>query len=201
MLIRVVVDSPAEFERWLENESQPAVEDPAVQRGQGDVSGTVVRQLPRVRGTPARGTYAPDLTHLMSRKTLASGMVENTPDNLADWVRDPQTIKPGCLMPAFGLSRAQSGIDRALSVDASLTIRLKLAMTMSSLVEPTRSIELAGRPGEHAADLSWTALLHEWSTTVDHKKIGIMYVLMAIVFLVIGGVEALLMRWQLFYPA
>src|SRR4029079_2902229 len=70
---------------------------------------------------------------------------------------------------------------------------------MSSLVEPTRSIELAGRTGEHAADLSWTARLHEWSSTVDHKKIGIMYVAMALVFLVIGGIEAMLMRWQLFY--
>jgi cytochrome c oxidase subunit I len=47
---------------------------------------------------------------------------------------------------------------------------------------------------------NWTAVLHEWVVTVDHKKIGIMYVLMAIVFLVIGGCEALVMRWQLFYP-
>src|SRR5215813_13740923 len=46
----------------------------------------------------------------------------------------------------------------------------------------------------------WTASLHDWTTTVDHKKIGIMYVLMAVVFLVIGGVEALLMRWQLWLP-
>ena len=37
-------------------------------------------------------------------------------------------------------------------------------------------------------------------TTVDHKQIGIMYVLMAVVFLVIAGIEALIMRWQLFYP-
>ena len=57
-----------------------------------------------MRGTPAQGTYAPDLTHLMSRKTLASGMVPNTPENLRRWVADPQQIKPGCLMPAFGLS-------------------------------------------------------------------------------------------------
>ena len=35
------------------------------------------------------------------------------------------------------------------------------------------------------------------STTVDHKKIGIMYFLMAVVFLVIGGAEALVMRVQL----
>jgi cytochrome c oxidase subunit 1 len=44
---------------------------------------------------------------------------------------------------------------------------------------------------------TWVAVLHEWVTTVDHKKIGLMYILMAIVFLVIGGIEALLMRWQL----
>ena len=46
----------------------------------------------------------------------------------------------------------------------------------------------------------WTAVLHDWASTVDHKKIGILYILMSLVFLVIGGVEALLMRWQLFYP-
>jgi heme/copper-type cytochrome/quinol oxidase subunit 1 len=40
----------------------------------------------------------------------------------------------------------------------------------------------------------WTAVLHEWVTIVDHKKIGIMYFLMAVVFLVIGGVEAMVMR-------
>ena len=36
----------------------------------------------RVRGTPAAGTYAPDLTHLMSRATLAAGILPNNPDNL-----------------------------------------------------------------------------------------------------------------------
>jgi cytochrome c oxidase subunit 1 len=49
-------------------------------------------------------------------------------------------------------------------------------------------------PPEHPA---WTAVLHEWVTTVDHKKIGLMYIVMAVIFLVIGGIEALLMRWQL----
>jgi cytochrome c oxidase subunit 1 len=46
----------------------------------------------------------------------------------------------------------------------------------------------------------WTAALHDWVTTVDHKKIGIMYVLMSVGFLVVGGIEALLMRWQLLVP-
>jgi cytochrome c oxidase subunit 1 len=45
---------------------------------------------------------------------------------------------------------------------------------------------------------SWTAVLHDWVTTVDHKKIGILYVLMALVFLVIAGLEAVWMRVQLF---
>jgi cytochrome c oxidase subunit 1 len=48
--------------------------------------------------------------------------------------------------------------------------------------------------------LHWTAVLHDWVTAVDHKKIGIMYFLMAIAFLVIGGVEALAIRLQLFWP-
>ena len=47
---------------------------------------------------------------------------------------------------------------------------------------------------------SWTARLHDWTTTVDHKKIGLMYILMSLVFLVIAGAQALLMRWQLFVP-
>ncbi len=55
-------------------------------------------------------------------------------------------------------------------------------------------------PAPPLARPHWTAILHEWVVTVDHKKIGIMYVLMAVVFLVIGGCEALIMRWQLFYP-
>ncbi len=45
-----------------------------------------------------------------------------------------------------------------------------------------------------------TSILHEWVTTVDHKKIGIMYVLMAVFFLVVAGCEALLIRIQLWVP-
>ncbi len=71
---------------------------------------------------------------------------------------------------------------------------------MSSLIEQPRSMELADRPVDAAVNMGWTAHAHEWATTVDHKKIGIMYVVMSIVFLVIGGSEAILMRWQLFYP-
>lgn len=43
-------------------------------------------------------------------------------------------------------------------------------------------------------------VLHEWVTTVDHKKIGLMYIGYALVFLVVAGIEALLMRIQLASP-
>ncbi|MEI9938619.1 MAG: cytochrome c oxidase subunit I [Pseudomonadota bacterium] len=47
---------------------------------------------------------------------------------------------------------------------------------------------------------SWKDSISEWATTVDHKRIGIMYVLYALVFLVIGGAEAALIRLQLIKP-
>jgi cytochrome c oxidase subunit 2 len=104
MLLRVVVESPTDFESWLERERKPAIEDASVRTGRSAFLGQSCINCHRVRGTAAQGSYAPDLTHLMSRQTLASGIVPNTPENLRRWVADPQPIKPGCLMPAFGLS-------------------------------------------------------------------------------------------------
>jgi cytochrome c oxidase subunit II len=119
MLLRVYVDSPGDFQSWLVNEQKPAVEDASARDGRSAFLGQSCVNCHRVRGTPARGTYAPDLTHLMSRQTLASGMVANTPEILRRWVEDPQPIKPGCLMPAFGLSAR----DRDAIVRYLLTLR------------------------------------------------------------------------------
>ena len=55
----------------------------------------------------------------MGRQTLASGMVPNTLENLRRWVDDPNSIKPGCLMPAFGLNEH----DRDFIVDYLKTLR------------------------------------------------------------------------------
>ena len=52
--------------------------------------------------------------------------------------------------------------------------------------------ELASRPV--------VASLHDWVTTVDHKRLGILYILYAMVFLVIAGIEALIIRIQLIRP-
>ena len=104
MLIRVVVDSPGVFDDWVEKQQKPAVDDPAARSGQSAFLKQSCVNCHRVRGTSDKGGYAPDLTHLMSRQTLAAGMVPNTPEELRRWVADPQKTKPGCLMPAFGLS-------------------------------------------------------------------------------------------------
>ena len=61
-----------------------------------------------IRGTPANGRFGPDLTHLMSRDTIAAGAALNTSDNLNRWITDPATLKPGALMPAMHLTSLQN---------------------------------------------------------------------------------------------
>lgn len=106
MLIRVNVDAPTEFEKWYKNEQGDARTPEGINAKAGQVS--FFKQscvnCHRIQGTTAKGTYGPDLTHLMSRQTLASGIIPNTAENLRLWVANPQKIKPGCLMAAFGLS-------------------------------------------------------------------------------------------------
>lgn len=60
-----------------------------------------------VRGTDALGVVGPDLTHLASRLTIGAGVLDNTPANLTRWVRDPQDVKQGALMPAMDLRQQQ----------------------------------------------------------------------------------------------
>jgi cytochrome c oxidase subunit 2 len=123
MLLRVYADAPDEFARWLDNEAKdapvPSVDDTAAKSGKDVFLSQSCVNCHQVRGTPAKGTYAPDLTHLMSRQTLASGMVSNTPENLRQWLDDPQKVKPGCLMPAFALSSR----DREFVLRYLLTLR------------------------------------------------------------------------------
>ena len=86
MLLRVNVETEADFKAWLANEQRPAVEDPAVREGRAAFLSQSCVNCHRVRGTTARGTYAPDLTHLMSRQTIAAGMTGNTPERLREWM-------------------------------------------------------------------------------------------------------------------
>jgi len=99
MLLRVYVQNREDFDRWVHEQQQPAVADPSVAAGRALFQAKLCFICHTIRGTPAAGKVGPDLTHLMSRDTIGSGAVPNTPENLRKWIRDPGTFKPGSLMP------------------------------------------------------------------------------------------------------
>jgi cytochrome c oxidase subunit I len=62
---------------------------------------------------------------------------------------------------------------------------------MSTTAIAIEDLQSVGRP--------WPDTLHEWVTTVDHKRLGILYIVYALFFLVIAGIEAVIMRIQLMH--
>ena len=104
MLIRVYVDTPDQFAAWVKAQQQPGAQDAATAAGRHVFETEACANCHTISGTGAKGTFGPDLTHLMSRATIAAGAADNTPDNLRSWIRDPNTLKPGALMPAMQLS-------------------------------------------------------------------------------------------------
>jgi cytochrome c oxidase subunit 2 len=59
-----------------------------------------------ISGTPAGSRLGPELTHIATRPSLAAGVLSNTRENMARWIRNPQLIKPGVRMPPNPLSNA-----------------------------------------------------------------------------------------------
>jgi cytochrome c oxidase subunit 2 len=62
-----------------------------------------------IAGTPAQGKIGPDLTNVGRRTTLAAGMIPNTPEAMARWLSDPDSVKPGALMPDLNLDEQRLG--------------------------------------------------------------------------------------------
>ncbi|HZR83025.1 MAG TPA: cytochrome c oxidase subunit II [Candidatus Binatia bacterium] len=106
MLLRVIVHPQADFDAWVAAQKRPEVVDAAVADGRAVFQATACVNCHTLGGTGARGTFGPDLTHLMSRETIGAGAAENTPENLRAWIVDPDHLKPGVLMPAMKLDRA-----------------------------------------------------------------------------------------------
>ena len=104
MLLRVYVQPREEFDRWIHAQQQPAYVSDGVAEGRRVFESTACINCHAVAGTSANGRFGPDLTHLMSRDTIAAGAAQNTPENLRLWIKDPSAIKPACLMPAMGLN-------------------------------------------------------------------------------------------------
>jgi cytochrome c oxidase subunit II len=106
MGLRVIADPPQKYDQWVANQlasaQKPAAGSEAAEGEQ--VFETRCGGCHRVRGTLAGGALGPDLTHLMTRKTIAAGSLRNTPARLSAWIADPQHIKPGTQMPSVDLS-------------------------------------------------------------------------------------------------
>ena len=102
MLLRVYVQSPEEFQRWVREQQQTPQAGASV--GERVFESTACVNCHTVSGTPANGKFGPELTHLMSRDTIAAGAASNTPETLRLWLKNPDAIKPGSKMPAMGLS-------------------------------------------------------------------------------------------------
>jgi len=76
MLLRVYVDTPEQFDAWIKNQQQPAHQDSTVETGKRVFERQACMNCHTVSGTAATGRFGPDLTHLMSRATLASGAMD-----------------------------------------------------------------------------------------------------------------------------
>ena len=107
MLLRVYVDTPEQFDAWIKNQEQPTQQNPTVEAGRKVFERQACMNCHTVSGTAATGRFGPDLTHLMSRETLASGAMDNTSANLRQWIKSPDTFKRGALMPAMQLTDEQ----------------------------------------------------------------------------------------------
>jgi len=103
MLLRVYVQPREEFDRWV-REQQQLPSATAISAGQRVFESTACVNCHAVSGTQAKGRFGPDLTHLMSRDTIASGAAPNTHEKLRLWIKNPDAIKPGSKMPAMGLN-------------------------------------------------------------------------------------------------
>jgi cytochrome c oxidase subunit II len=60
-----------------------------------------------INDTAAKGKAGPNLTHFASRQTFAGAVATNTAENVAQWLADPSSMKPGVTMPKLPLTPDQ----------------------------------------------------------------------------------------------
>lgn len=106
MLYLVVADPNDAFDEWVADQQETAAppDGAEAQRGFELFFELDCDRCHQIQGTEAEGQLGPDLTHFASRLTLGAGIAPNERDTLAEWVRNPHTLKPGNLMPAIDIS-------------------------------------------------------------------------------------------------
>ncbi|HEX2220042.1 MAG TPA: cytochrome c oxidase subunit II [Gemmatimonadales bacterium] len=109
MGLLVIAQTPEEFRAWTAGQRRTAAEprDSLTAKGREAFLGSACALCHQVRGTPAGGYLGPDLTHVASRRTLASALLPNTPGHLGGWIGNPQALKPGSRMPRVPMSREE----------------------------------------------------------------------------------------------
>jgi cytochrome c oxidase subunit 2 len=118
MLLRVYVDTREDFDRWVTQQKKAAEIGPAVAAGRLIFERTACINCHAVGGIGGNGRFGPDLTHLMSRHTLGSGALSNSPPGLRAWIKSPDRFKPGVLMPAMNLNDTE--LDQLVAYLATL---------------------------------------------------------------------------------
>ncbi|MCC6629723.1 MAG: cytochrome c oxidase subunit II [Chloroflexi bacterium] len=108
MRMVLYVHEPADFQAWVANQKAPAAVSTSL-TGAGHGAQLFVQKgcagCHAIEGIPAAvGKQGPNLNHFGNRSTVAAGIAENTPENLAAWLRDPPGYKPGSLMPNLHLN-------------------------------------------------------------------------------------------------
>jgi cytochrome c oxidase subunit 2 len=105
MAFPVVVMEKEEFDRWLVAQAQPAhpPAEPLAARGKELFFANGCNACHAIRGTPADSMIGPDLTHVGSRLSLAAGALPNDLDAFHRWIALTKEVKPGALMPRFGM--------------------------------------------------------------------------------------------------
>src|SRR6267143_1434762 len=110
MRILVVAEEPSKFEQWQRaqlQQGQAATTDAAA-KGLALFQTSTCINCHAISGVTGADTrVAPDLTHVGSRRQLAAGVIENSPANMRLWLKSPQHIKPGALMPDFNFTDQQ----------------------------------------------------------------------------------------------
>jgi cytochrome c oxidase subunit 2 len=105
MALMIVADSPQDFALWQDRQLREMAAPATEEAHSGEqIFQTHCADCHSIRGVAPAGIAGPDLSHLMTRTTIAAGLLPNTPENLSHWIANPESIKPGTRMPAQILS-------------------------------------------------------------------------------------------------
>ena len=123
MLLRVSVDTPADFDAWVRAAAETGDRGRKQSRGQARLRKQRLHQLPRGERHGGRRALRAGSDPLDEPRHARVRRRQNTPENLRLWIQNPDAIKPGSLMPAMKLSDADLNAVVELSGDAAVKER------------------------------------------------------------------------------